>query len=303
MPFQDKCDLLAAEIKRVLARGITLSREVVDYIDSTFSNPSISELQDILQDDTDCEKDSLEDLLFFPDEATQAQLEAFLENYTYAKEEEIKVASRLCRSPFSINIYFPDDRGSLKLEMPDTACEQLVSRLNISRHADRRLVASVNQHINTELQEVVKVKLRNSRFVPTEKKIAFLCSLFEKLDSLNLDFLKCLSFALEFVEELSEQTDIFQTLMIRKRFYLKNLKKTEQFEAQFQKSNMETLLMQGKRASYFDKADAREKMLIIDKISRAVFGRTEFYDLAPAQQELVELHSTDDIEKVMKILG
>ena len=91
--------------------------------------------------------------------------------------------------------------------------------------------------------------------------------------------------------------------MIQKRFYLKNLKKTEQFEAQFQKSNMETLLMQGKRASYFDKADAREKMLIIDKISRAIFGRTEFYDLAPAQKELVELHSTDDIEKVMKILG
>lgn len=303
MPFQDKYDLLVAEIKKVLARGTTLSREVVDYIDSTFSNPSITELQTILQDDADCEKDSLEDLLFFPDEATQAQLEPFLENNAYEKEDEIIVTSRLSRSPFSISLYFPDNRGILQLEMPATACAQLVSRLNISRQPHHRLVASVNQHVITELQLAVKVKIRNSRFAPTEKKMAFLSSLFEKLDSRNRDFLKCLSFALGFLEELSEHADILQTLMAQKRFYLKNLKKAEQFEALFQKSNMETLLMQGRRASYFDKTDAREKMLMIDKISRAVFGRTEFYDLAPGQQELVELHSTDDIEKVMRILG
>ena len=61
--------------------------------------------------------------------------------------------------------------------------------------------------------------------------------------------------------------------------------------------------MQGKRASYFDKADAREKMLLIDKISRAVFGRTQFFDLAPAQQELLELHTADDIEGIMRLFS
>ena len=303
MKSEDKCDLLAAEIQKILANGLTLSREVVDYIDSTFSNPSIPDLQAILQDDDDCEKDSLVELLLFPDESTQTQLEKLLENHPYQKEDEIRVASRLCRAPFSIALYFPDNRGKLAMEIPASACAQLVSRLNISRHPDQRLIAALDQYVNKKLQSVAKVKIRNSRLAPTEKKINFFCRLFENQASEDRDFLKCLSFALGFLEELPDEADIFEAMMTQKRLYLTNLKKTEQFEAQFQKSNMETLLMQGKRASYFNKADAREKMLLIDKVSRAVFGQTQFFDLAPGEQELLELHSTDDIEGIIRLLS
>jgi len=303
MNSENKCDMLAAEIKKILAIGLTLSREVVHYIDSTFSNPSVEELQTVLQDDSNCERDSLIELLFFPDESIQAQLEEFLEYHSYQKRDDINVSSRLCAPPLLIALHFPDTRGMLNLAVPAAACAQFVSRLNIAAHPDRRLIAAINNHLAVKLRPIAKVKIRNSRFAPTEKKIDFLSQLVEKLASENRDFLMCLSFVLGFLEEFSDNADVFQTLMTQKRFYLKNLKKTEQFEAQFQSSNMETLLMQGKRASYFDKAAARQRMLLIDKISRAVFGRTQFFDLAPVDQEFLELHSADDIQGIIRLLS
>jgi len=303
MTSKDKCDLLAGEIKKILANGLALSREVVHYIDSTFSHPSIAELQTVLQDDSNCERDSLIELLFFPDEFIQAQLEELLENHSYQKHDGVNVSSRLCAPPLLIALHFPDTRGMLNLAVPTAACAQFVSRLNIAAHPDRRLIAAINTHLTEKLRPIAKVKIRNSRFAPAENKIDFLCQLVENLASENRDFLLCLSFALGFLEEFSDNTNIFQTMMTQKKFYLKNLKKTEQFEAQFQSSNMETLLMQGKRASYFDKAAAREKMLLIDKISRAVFGKTQFFDLAPVDQEFLELHSADDIQGIIRLLS
>ena len=63
MESVDKSDRLAEEIKKILGRGIILSSDVMHYIDSTFSNPAVSELQSILQDDSNCEKDPLMEYL------------------------------------------------------------------------------------------------------------------------------------------------------------------------------------------------------------------------------------------------
>ena len=71
--------MLADRILEILEEGIFLSDEVVQYIDSTFSNPSIEEFKEILQDDSNCEKDSLVELLFFPDVSLQYQLERLLD--------------------------------------------------------------------------------------------------------------------------------------------------------------------------------------------------------------------------------
>ena len=52
MDSEEKCHRLADEIRKILGNGVTLSSEVIHYIDSTFSNPTTTELQTILQDDS-----------------------------------------------------------------------------------------------------------------------------------------------------------------------------------------------------------------------------------------------------------
>ena len=80
MEPRNKCEVLAGKINKILSNGITLDSEVIHYIDSTFSHPTSSELETILQDETNCEKESLMELLQFTEETMQFQLEALLED-------------------------------------------------------------------------------------------------------------------------------------------------------------------------------------------------------------------------------
>ena len=303
MDSEKKCNQLAHEIRKVLGNGITLGSDVVHYIDSTFSNPTVEELQAILHDDSNCEKDSLMELLFFPDESMQLALEEMLENLQLEKQDEDKVLDALCREALQVNMRLPEDRGSLNLVFPRDVAAGFIARLHISKHLDGKLREFINKYADENARNGYKVKIRNSRFSPGEHKIQFLCDFFEKLGPQSHDFNICLDFALSLLDELPEDQDLYQALMTKKRFYLRSLQKAKKMEAQLQKNNLETLLSQGKRVILVNQADARHKMLIIDRISRAIFGQTEYFeDLLPDGGN-IELRSDQDIQDIIRRLS
>ena len=277
MGSEKKCNQLAEKIRKILGGGITLGSDVVHYVDSTFSNPTIEQLQTILHDDSNCEKDSLMELLFFPDETMQLQLEALLERLHIQEADEKSVLDDLLQEPVQVSIRFPGDRGSLHLRVTEDAACQLISRLNISKHLNPNLLEALNHYEDGIISDRIKVKLRNSRFSPTDEKIKFLCLFFEKFNSQDNDIFECLEVALSFIDEPTIDNDIYRTLMAKKKFYFRSLQKAKQLDTQLQKYNVETLLAQGKRVVLIDQRDARKKMRIIDRISRAVFGKTEYF--------------------------
>jgi hypothetical protein len=303
MTLDEKYERLAAEIRRILGDGITLSGDVVHYIDSTFSNPTVDELQTILSDEANGEKDSLIELLFFPDETMQLELEEMLDNLRLGRRDEAGVLDELCREPLPVEMRMPEDRGAFSLTMPHEAAAGFIARLHIFKHLDKKLREAIHQHANRDSRDGYKVKIRNSRFSPGEKKIQFLCDLFEKLGPRSHDFEICLDFALSLLGELDEDQDMYPALMSKKRFYLRSLQKAKKLEDQLEKNNLETLLSQGKRIILIDQADARKKMLIIDRISRAVFGETEYFeDLHPGGTN-IELRSDQDIQDIIDKLS
>jgi hypothetical protein len=303
MDSEKKCNQLADQIRKILGNGITLGSDVVHYIDSTFSNPTIEELQAILQDDSNCEKDSLIELLFFPDETMQLELEEMLENLQLGKQDEDLVRDALCQESLIVNMRLPEGRGSLNLNLPHEVAPGFIARLHISKHLHEKLREAINKYAEEDTRFDYKVKIRNSRFSPAEKNINFLCNFFEKLKPQSHDFITCLDFALSFIDELEEDRDLYQALMAKKKFYLRSLQKANKLETQLQKNNLETLLSQGKRVILVDKADARKKMLIIDRISRAIFGKTEYFeDLHPGGNS-IELSSDQDIQDIIKTLS
>ena len=52
MELDAKGGILAGELRKILFNGITLSSEVIHYIDSTFSHPTTTELQALLHDES-----------------------------------------------------------------------------------------------------------------------------------------------------------------------------------------------------------------------------------------------------------
>ena len=302
MHSPDKNALLADEILKILGKGLTLSGDVVHFIDSTFSHPTIEELEDILQDNSNCEKDSLVELLFLPDEALQDRVESLLEDHQFVEEDEDRVLSYLFQKPLAVSFHFPDKRGSFSLEIPESTARQFIKRLKISKQMDRNLLSSIKKNISENHGIRCAVKIRNSRFKATDKALWFLCIFFEKWDTQTSNVFKHADFVLSFLEEFHEDDDIFEALMKKKRFYLKHLKRTEKFEEQLLKTNIETLMLKGKITAHMDKNEARENIAIIDRISQTVFGKTEHYETLFDPQENIEFHSAEDIKNSIKKL-
>jgi len=303
MDSKEKCHQLADEIRKILGNGFTLSSEVIHYIDSTFSYPTKTELQTILQDDSNCEKDSLMELLLFPDETMQLQLESLLERLHFQEADEKSILDNLFQGPVQVAIHFPEEREPLHLKVTEDVAGRFISRLNISKHLNPELLEALNHYEDENTSIRIKVKMRNSRFSPSDEKTKFLCLFFEKFDSQDNDIFECLEFALSFLDEPTIDNDIYRTLMAKKKFYFGSLQKAKQLDTHLQKHNMETLLARGKRVVLIDQRDARTKMRIIDRISRAVFGKTEYFEPLHNGEEHIELGTDQNVQDIIRILS
>lgn len=303
MNVHTRCLLLADKIEEIFNDGLALSKEVVHYIDSTFSHPSKNQFEEVLTDESDCERDSLLELIFFPDESARIRLEELLEKEDFQKADEETVASLLSSIQAGATIHFPDERGSLKVLISNSAANSFVSRLHISRRLNGSLIETIDHHVNEKIKNRVKARLRNTRIEHTGNRVVFMCSFFEKMNSRAVDFFENLNFILEFLDEIQEDTDIYRSLMNKKIFYFRNVEKAKKHEDQLQKSNMETLFAQGVRMPYVNKNDMKKKMRMIDRISLAVFGKTEFIDQVTGSLDLGEFEGDEDVKKVIDLLS
>ncbi|MEA3280899.1 MAG: hypothetical protein U9Q38_09930 [Thermodesulfobacteriota bacterium] len=267
------CITLADKIDEIFRKGIIISDNVLHYVDSTFLNPSLAELEKILTDDSNCEKDSLLHLIFSPDESMRIRIEDILESEGFNKEDENKIIDLFISRNPETTVHFTDNRGSLKLAMPSSIAERFISQLNISKKPDKRLVSAINKFVCEKFQTLVKVKLRNTGFEHTENKINFICSFLKRTKSKDNNFQECLDFILDFLDQLQDDSDIFRSLALKKESHFQNLQKAERFEEQVNKKNIETLILQGVRIPHINKEDERKKIAIIDKISYNVFGQ------------------------------
>lgn len=293
---------LEQTIETIWRQGLTLTPDALHYIDSTFSNPSLPELEEILGDDANCEKDSLLELIFFPDPALQVQLEDLLESGNFQVEDEEKISRRLAAKKLQTTLLFPAGRGRLPLAVPGWAIGRFISHLNIFKKPDPALVDAIRRYVPQAHQALCKVKLRNARFDFTANKISFLTVFFKKM---AVDFkivIDAYEFLLSFFEELEDDSDLYRALGRKKRFYFQNLQKSQRFRAQLKDSNMETLYLQGVRIPYFNTDEARRRIGQIDRICYAMFGQNDFLETGESI-DLGEFDCENGLDAVFKFLS
>jgi hypothetical protein len=297
-----KCKLLVERIASVLGEGIHLGPDAVHFIDSTFSNPSTRDLAVILQDESNCERDSLFDLIFFPDETIQVKLENLLEKLKFEKNEEGPVRKVLLKKELQTAIHFQDARKPLNLQMPPSIADQFISRLHITKQLEKELVDSINKHVSKAARALVKVKFRNARKTPTRDQLNFLSAFLEKMGPTDEALIACLELLLDVLADLADDADIFSGLMARKKHYVKSLKAAEKFEEQLKTNNIETLMLQGEKAPYINRSDAVRKLARIDEICIAVFGKTQQFDPVCEGIRFDGQNTAKDLRRVINLL-
>ena len=302
MTSDNKNKQIADNIIDILQGGLVINADTQHYIDSTFSHPSIDELESLLQEESSCETDSLMELLFYPDESVQLQLEGLLEDTQLQPQDEEAIHSQICSRPLEARFLFDDNRGTLKMRVSPIHIDAFIKRLNLTRPLDLKISAAIGRHVRSSYQARCKVKLRNAKPITTTDKTSFLELFFEKMKSDDKAFFEYLDFILGFLGDHKNETDIYKALMNYKKIYLQGLQKAAKLDRQIAKHNVETLLLSGTRLAYMDKADARKKIQIIDRISLAVFGKTDSFDLLSADNRSIHLQSPADIDKLIEKL-
>lgn len=294
------CELLAGKIYELFYNGIIISDDVIHYMDTAFSCTDTAALEDILNDESGMEKEPLIELLLFPDESIQAQLESILESFKFEKQDINKVLSLVMKKSPVARFEDPGRHFNFNFNIPEWAAEQFIHRLNISTQAPALVLQAVENHVEQSLKSQVKVKLRNSRFAEIDSKLHFLCNFFKSIDCSDDDFMQILDFILVFLGEIKPDVTIYKALVHRKKSLFKNLQQALKFEKQLENNNMETLLLQGLRMPHISIDHTRKKMNYIDKICISIFGRTEHIE----QVHALELnHDNPGIEKIVQVLS
>jgi hypothetical protein len=262
-----KCELLAEKIVSLLSKGIYLDSGVIHYIDSTLGRPTLQELEAVITDKNNCERDSLLELIFYPDETIQAQLEPVLASQTFTREDIKKVGARLSTFKPNIVLLWPHGERFLKLPLPGSVINNFVDRLNICTRTDFRIIEAIDIGVRASDKALVKVKLRNRRFYETDNKSSFLCKFFKSNLTENLYFFTCLDFIIEFFNGLKNDNDIFNSMAQKKILYSSLIKKAADLTEQLNKKNFEILMAGNVRIPYLDVAEYKRQIEIIDLIA------------------------------------
>ena len=303
MDTQEKCELLAEEIVSILKKGIRLGPKVAHFIESTCSNKSLQDLAAILEDESDCDRDTLLELIFFPDESIQAGLEDLLERLDIKTKEIPVVHKCLIQKDRLTTVYYPDTDKPLRIQMPESVVDQFLTRLNIEARLDKAVVDAIHKHVSENVRNPIKVKLRNVRTPTVGSQNQFLIAYFEKMQTSDSELIEGLELILDILGDLKDNADIYNGLMARKKFYFKSVLTADKYAAKLKKSNMEILMAQGLRTPYIDRSDAIRKIALIDKISISVFGKTQLLDRV-ADGIIIDGQDVDaDLQKIIKLFS
>ena len=278
MAAETDCRQLATDIRRILAQGIRISDAVLHYMVSTVSSPPADALTAAISDVADADNASLCELVFSPDETLQIALEPLLAKTAFQAVDEAVVAGFLMAQPLTTGLVFPAPYPRLTVDMPPDVVESFVSHLKISWQMAPRLSQAVSRFVAGSFQGAARVRLRHARVAYTGQQVDFLCGLFEKLGTDTDNFPACFDFMLDLFAESPDAGDVRLRLKEKKRFYFKALQIAETVAARQQQSNMETLILQGSRFPHVDPEEPRRRMRLIDRISRAMFGTTEYFE-------------------------
>ena len=297
------CQSLSREIEVRLRAGVDVSRDILQFMASTFSIERPRDLRELLDDPDDSEAQSLLELLFTPDDTTRVDLEEIIATSSCTVEDQAAIIDHLSHHDIRVPIRFPAAAETPACRATRHLLETWVRNLKITARLPDEIVAVVDRNAPGRIGSRIKAALRHSRTELSRPQGTFLGRLVEKAECGGPLFLKDLDLCLAIFNEQPAASSLYDLFMAKKRRLLTMLQQAEKFEKQLAASNIETLMLKGVRAPHIDKADARDKIVRIDAVCLAVFGATDPLLQVPTTADLGNVSSREDLDRAFEILS
>jgi hypothetical protein len=299
-------------LRATLAAGIELTEQVCQFMEATFGDASPATLQNLLDDESDAERDSLLDLLYFPDHTLQTAIEPVLQRNPPTAADVTRLAGRLTANPARARFVFPGSDVAIAAVLPIFGVDAFLRRLNLTwqpvaalETALERVDARALSRKGDPQEGIVRLRvwLRNAALEQTPIQVRFLCDFLDRLPIDDGPFVDQLRFSLVFLKEHAAAVNLYAALIDRKKFIFRHLMKARQAAERSARSNMETLIMTGVRTPHFDVAQGERTLDMIDRIAMAVFGRTEPLEGMPRDVDLGEQAEALDPAELIRRLS
>ena len=298
----DKCRLLAGKIAELLREGIHAGPDVLDYINSTYGNPTDEQINSLLDERGGSERETLVELLFFPDESVQMQLEETLQAHGYTTQDAGAVAADLTHRNVLSTVFLGGADRTLKVQVDRSVADPFLMRLNVDYTADAKVRRTIAEVLPADRRAAAGVRLRNARAAPTGRLLDFFLQYIRTMHA-DRFFFEDLDFLVAFMQETDSDADVYEALTKKKRSCRRHLNRVERVEDKLRKSNVETLLLQGGRYPYIDKDRTLKTIAAIDRICLAVFKKTESIESMDRGDDGWEIRGAEDAVAMIRRLS
>jgi len=275
-----------------LNAGGDLGDDDLEFIDVSLFPPDPEELAAFLSNDENSERDTLLDLIFYPDQALQIDLEPLLEAGRFSPADEKRILEGLLDADIDVPVRMPNGRELVRLRLPEFIKYRYLDRLNVAWQPHTDVVAAIDDQVSAPLRPVVKVRLRNTGLRLESGQALFLGRFFTRMDDGHPDYLACLDLVLSLLDEKKGAVEVYRLLVDYKRTCFRCLQQARRFETLLRRSNMETLMLQGIRPPQESPDEWVRRMALIDRICYGVYGRTEIMAM-PVEEPLREVADLD----------
>jgi hypothetical protein len=284
----------------VFREGLVLTEDVARYMDSAFGTRDIAA---VLESAPDSETGPLLELLCFPDRELQQRFESRWGGNVFTADDQRAIIAQLGRKPLPVVIRSTSGTLLGSIDIPPFVLETVVQRLRITWQPPSEL-NRILRNCPPGQRETICVSLRNSDLPWHAEQIRLMALFLDKMSAQSDGFDASLAFLISILSELTPESGIRDFLFAKKSFYFKALCRAENFERRRHSSNMEIMMLQGARAAHGDAEAWRNNMRMIDRICRALFGETRYFQ-RPGQDCLnVEQGKMEQrIQDVIRILA
>ena len=294
---------LASKIYKLLSQGMNLTPDILHYIQSTFGLNSSRDIYRIILDDNHCERESLLELIFFPNQEMKIALERPLEAGQFKLSDHQNILKNLMNLDPKVPIYFESGEHLLTMSLPENTASKFINRLCIQNHPDRSLIEVIENLFPEKEQLTIRSKLRHKSCFRDEDTLDFLKQFIKSYSSSKDIFWEYLDFVLNFLTEFNKGPNIFEVL-IRKRLFLEQvLLQSKHQEELLHKQTMETLILQGQRILSINPDAVQRSVEIIDDLAFKIFGHIPFPEDQSSPLELDLENNWTNLDRIFDLFN
>ncbi|MFW5975381.1 MAG: hypothetical protein ACOCP6_01345 [Desulfosalsimonas sp.] len=294
---------IANRIQDLFDSGIRLGSDVIHYIESVAGAAGADGLIGFLEDEENCDSQSLYQLIFYPEERDQLLFEPLLEAGSISRQDLRDIERHLASEKILTRLIFPDKTTTPQIRIPEDTLCMYIRRLNLGRRIPEEVAEAISLHAaGHHLGLRLRVRLRNSRFGFGDNVVSFLCSYLKRMPVNSEHDIEQASWMIDFLDQAGAKTDIYAALMEEKHRTAEMIRQAASSERRLTTQPVEALIMQGVSIPCISADEARERINTIDRIALAVFGKTEAVE-SESPLNLGVFNARDDMDSVIRILS